>query len=157
LYTVIRISGSTITARRVTDGREITRDSSQFKLANAVMHEEGTKGGDSEDWREKVLMNYGSPFGQVLQPQAVPKQSSSAEETVVTGSSGHANQQLEELPTVQTEGGSTPTPTPRIRSSRPRRERRRPAFLADYVTGHVCINSDQKHVEYAIELNCSIN
>ena len=36
-YTVIRISGCTITARRVTDGREITRDSSQFKLANAVI------------------------------------------------------------------------------------------------------------------------
>ena len=133
-YTVIRISGSTITARRVTDGREITRDSSQFKLANAIMHEEGAKGGDSEDWREKLLMNYGSPSGQVVQPQAIPEQSGSTEETVATGSSGHTNQQLEELPAVQTEGGSTPTPTPRVRSSRPRRERRRPAYLADYVT-----------------------
>ena len=60
-YIVIRISGSTITARRVTDGREITRDSSQFKLANALMHEEGAKRGDSEDCRETLLMNSGSP------------------------------------------------------------------------------------------------
>ena len=30
-YTVTKISGSTITARRITDGREICRDSSQFK------------------------------------------------------------------------------------------------------------------------------
>ena len=60
-YTVIRISGSTITVRRVTDGRQITRDSSQFKLANAITHEEGAKGGDSEDWRETLLMNSGSP------------------------------------------------------------------------------------------------
>ena len=51
-YTVIRISGSTIKARRVTDGREICRDSSHFKLANAIMHEEGGKGGHCEDWRE---------------------------------------------------------------------------------------------------------
>jgi len=63
---------------------------------------------------EKLLMNYGSPSGQVVQPQAIPKQSGSAEETVATGSSGHTNQQLEELPTVQTEGGSTPTPSPRV-------------------------------------------
>jgi len=119
-YTVIRISGSTITARRVIDGREVTRDSSQFKLANALMHEESAKGRDSEDWREELLMNYGSPSEQVVQPQAIPEQSSSAEETVATESLGPANQWLEELPTVQTEGGSTPTPTPRVRSSRPR-------------------------------------
>ena len=32
-YTVTKISGSTITARRITDGREICRDSGQLKLA----------------------------------------------------------------------------------------------------------------------------
>jgi len=136
-YTVIRISGSTIMARRVTDGREITRDSSQFKLANAIMHEEGAKGGDSEDWRETLLMNSGNPSTvQSSSPvQAIPEQSDSAEETVANGSLGHANQQLEELPTVQTEEGSTSSsPTPRVQSSRPRRERRRPAYLTDYVT-----------------------
>ena len=45
------------TARRVTDGREISRDLSHFKLANAIMHEEGGKGRHCEDWRETLLMN----------------------------------------------------------------------------------------------------
>ena len=144
-YTVIRISGSTITARRATDGREITRDSSQFKLANAIMHEEGAKRGDSEDWRETLLMNSGSlvqssspvqaiPEQSDSAVQAIPEQSDSAEETVANGSSGHANHQLEELPTVQTEGSTSSSPTPRVQSSRPRRERRRPAYLTDYIT-----------------------
>ena len=133
-YTVIRISGSTITARRVTDGREIIRDSSQFKLANAIMHEESAKRGDSEDWRETLLMNSGSPVQSSSPVQAIPEQSDSSEETVANGSSGHANQQWEELPTVQTEGSTSSSPTPRVQSSRPRRERRLPAYLTDYVT-----------------------
>lgn len=146
-YTVIKISGSTITARRVTDGREICRDSSQFKLANAIMHEEGANGGNSEDWKETLLMNSGStnqPSGQVVQPQSIPEQSDSPEETDANGSPGHANQQLEDLPTIPTEEGSTSiSSTPRVESSRPRRELRRPAYLTDYVTWHVYINSDQ--------------
>ena len=71
-YTVIRISGSPITARRVTDGREICRDSSHFKLANAIMHGEGGEGGHCEDWRETLLMNTGStdqPSEESLQPR----------------------------------------------------------------------------------------
>ena len=126
-YTVIRISGSMITARRVTDGRKITRDSSQFKLANAIMHEEGAKGGDSEDWKETLLMNSGSPVQASSPVQAIPEQSDSAEETVANGSSTHANQQLEE-------GSTSSSPTPRVQSSRPRRERRRFVYLTDYIT-----------------------
>ena len=49
LYTVIRVEGSTITARRVTEAREICRDLNHFKLANAIMHEAGAKGGHCED------------------------------------------------------------------------------------------------------------
>ena len=36
-YTVIKISGSAITAPRITDGQEVRRDASQFKLANLLM------------------------------------------------------------------------------------------------------------------------
>ena len=114
---------------------KITRDSSQLKMANAIMHEEGAKGGNSEDWRETLLMNSGSPSGQVVQPQAIPEQSDSAEDIVANGPSGHANQQLEELSTVLTEEGSASgSSTSRVKSSRPRRERRRSAYLTDYVT-----------------------
>lgn len=38
-YNVTKISGSTITAGRITDGQEICRDSSQFKLAKAIMYQ----------------------------------------------------------------------------------------------------------------------
>ena len=38
-YTETKLSGFTINARRITDGRTICRDSSQFKLANAIMHQ----------------------------------------------------------------------------------------------------------------------
>lgn len=37
-YVVCNIHGSQITARRVTDGRTVYRDASQFKLANAVIN-----------------------------------------------------------------------------------------------------------------------
>ena len=37
-YVVVSIRGSQITARRVTDGRKVCRDASQFKLANAVIN-----------------------------------------------------------------------------------------------------------------------
>ena len=59
-YTVIKISGSAITARRITDGREVQRDASQFKLANVLMYQENVdESGQSEDWRETLLMGAG--------------------------------------------------------------------------------------------------
>ena len=59
-YTVIKISGSAITARRIKDGREVQRDASQFKLANVLMYQENVdESGQSEDWRETLLMGAG--------------------------------------------------------------------------------------------------
>ncbi|XP_015756644.1 PREDICTED: uncharacterized protein LOC107336095 [Acropora digitifera] len=59
-YTVIKISGSAITARRITGGREVRRDASQFKLANGLMYQENAdESGQSEDWRETLLMGVG--------------------------------------------------------------------------------------------------
>ena len=37
-YVVCSIRGSQVTARRVTDGRKVCRDASQFKLVNAVIN-----------------------------------------------------------------------------------------------------------------------
>ena len=37
-YTVIKISGSDITARRIADGQEVRRDANQFNLANVLMY-----------------------------------------------------------------------------------------------------------------------
>ena len=56
-YTVYRIDGSSIAARRVTDGREIYRDSSHFKLANMIVNSIDENRQDQEDWRETLLQN----------------------------------------------------------------------------------------------------
>lgn len=37
-YTVTRTEGSSIAASRITDGREVYRDTGQFKLANALIN-----------------------------------------------------------------------------------------------------------------------
>ena len=59
-YTVIKISGCAITARRVSDGGEVQRDASQFKLTNVVTYQENAdEGGQSEYWRETLLMGAG--------------------------------------------------------------------------------------------------
>ena len=60
-YTIYRINGSTIAARRATDGREICRDASHFKLANAVVQnmdgklEAGNVESNPEERRESTL------------------------------------------------------------------------------------------------------
>ena len=59
-YTVIEIRGSAITPRRITDGREVQRYASQFKLANVLMYQENAdEGGQGEECREKLLMGAG--------------------------------------------------------------------------------------------------
>ena len=68
LYTVIDVKGSTVTARRLYDGRTITRDGSKFKIANQLMEEENMASRDSDEaqedepeepdddlWREQVM------------------------------------------------------------------------------------------------------
>ena len=69
-YIVFKIEGSKISVRRVTDGREISRDASQFKLANTLVTDKqrGRSGENSNDndnnhdgdqnqlsWREDLL------------------------------------------------------------------------------------------------------
>ena len=52
-YTVIIVSGSSTTGRRVTDGRTICRDWSHFKLFNAIMHENEVRVGGKMSWRHQ--------------------------------------------------------------------------------------------------------
>ena len=121
-----------------------------------IVHEEGGKGGHCEDWRETLLMNTGStnqPSEEQLQPQNSPGQRDSLNEDVVNQSPKDASQQLQDYSSLSmTPAQETPRPVqdmtgltkhkPRPThdvpiaesSSRPRRERRRPAYLTDYVT-----------------------
>ena len=69
-YIIYKIEGSKISVRRVTDGREISRYASQFKLANTLVTDKqrGSSGENSNDndnnydgdqnqlsWRENLL------------------------------------------------------------------------------------------------------
>ena len=127
------------------------------------MHEEGGKGGHCEDWRETLLMNTGSTDQpseeslqsreELLQPQNSPGQRDSLNEDVINQSPKDANQQLQDYPSLSmTQAQETPRPVQDMAgltkhksrpahdvpiaesSSRPRRERRRPAYLTNYVT-----------------------
>lgn len=160
-YTIIRISGSTITARRVTDRREICRDSSHSKLANTIMHE-GGKGEHCEDWRETLLVNTDSADqsseewiqsqGEQLQPRDSPEHGGSIDENTLNQSPKDANLQSKDYqPLAMTPAQDTlrpvkdtatptkhrPRPAQNVpmaeSSSGPRRERRRPAYLTDCV------------------------
>ena len=66
-YIVTQVDSSSIVARRITDGRNVYRDSSQFKLANALIGDDSDQEIRSQgtelnhaDWRQGILMNAGS-------------------------------------------------------------------------------------------------
>ena len=78
-YTIYRINGSTIAARRVTDGREICRDASNVKLANAVVQnmdgklEAGNEESSPEEWRESLLSRANPDPNQDPNPEPSPE------------------------------------------------------------------------------------
>ena len=90
-YTITQIDGSRIAARRITDGRDVYRDASQFKLANALIEndpdeefvdKEGES--DSEEWRQHILQNV-SP--QPDPGKTVPDKNQQPRVTTATGQS----------------------------------------------------------------------
>ena len=96
------------------------RDASQFKIANALIQDNTSEERDdweeepsSEDWREKILLN-ANP--QLVQEEII----TNTEETTGTSNSDKVEQNK----------------PPEIAAAlpRPRRDRRRPDYLKDYVT-----------------------
>ena len=68
-------SRSALTARRITDGREVQQDASQFKLANVLMYQENAdESGQSEDWRETLLMGAGDMKDQPIYQKDVEQE-----------------------------------------------------------------------------------
>ncbi|KAK2547614.1 Uncharacterized protein P5673_032352 [Acropora cervicornis] len=154
-YTVIKISGSAITARRITDGGEVRRDASQFKLANILMYQENADdSGQSEGWRETLLMGVGDLKNEPSYHKDVewenlpepPEQETTAEPVQgnPTEQSGNGNSQQEggttavncqevDVPSPVVQDTSVPSSSS-TRPSRPKRTRRRPAYLNDFTT-----------------------
>ena len=117
---VTRIDGSSIAAKRITDGREVYRDASQFKIANSLIQENTSEENEDqeeqknqEDWREKILLN--------ANPHSVQEETkeSSAKEAAKTNTSAKADQSKQPMPAAAT---------------RPRHDRKRPEYLKDFVT-----------------------
>ena len=127
-YIIYRIAGSSIGARRITDGREIFRDASHFKLVRnqeeleeqyeLQLNHQKVKDDDHyqskrPDWRENILS----------------KRNVSEQDN--TSSNHQENQQAQPTP-VQHAELNQPEEQPTV--SRPQRTRRRPAYLEDYLT-----------------------
>jgi len=148
-------SRSAIPVRRITDGREVQRDASQFKLANVLMYQENVdESGQSEDWRETLLMGAGDMEDQPIYQKDVeqenllelPERETNAEpvQENPTEQSGSGSSQQEggttavncqevDVPSLAVQDTSVPSSSS-TRPSRPKRTRRRPAYLNDFVT-----------------------
>ena len=147
-YNVTRIDGSKITARRVTDGRIISRDASHFKLANSVI--------DSHDDTDNVKMKSNDTsngrmkteeiceYRQVLErrKEDIKIRAGESEEEIPPEDEPEIMEEHEELPspeTMENEETSSQRPerkpeTVQERTPRPRRATRRPKCYDDFVT-----------------------
>ena len=128
-YNIIEISGSTIEAKRKSDGRTMQRDASKFKLFH-----EARRG----DWRERLLRS--SRHNQPVTPnttEATPTQEGRNEETENEARQGgfkkdqNGNQQLD-IETGRQANRRQEVP----RRQLPQRTRRPPSKLKDYVVGY---------------------
>ena len=150
-YTVIEDKGSAVTARRITDGRELQQDASQLKIAKILMYQENADDGSQrEGWRDKLLMGAANMKDQPLSQKSVeqenlPEQKTTTEsvqEDPTEKSGGGGSQQEEAARAVNHEVGmlsSTVRDTSKpfsssTRPTRPKRTRRRPAYLSEFVT-----------------------
>ena len=95
------------------------RDASQFKIANVLIQDNTSEERDdreeeptSEDWREKILLNANLKS---VQEEII----TNTEEVFESSSSDKMENKPPELPAA---------------ANRPRRDRRRPDYLKDYVT-----------------------
>ena len=147
---MIKISGSATTARRITDGREVQRDASQFKLANVLMYQENVdESGQSGDWRETGDMKDQPIYQKDVEQEnflelpeqettAAPVQENPSEQSgsgssQQEGGTTAVNCQEVDMPSPAVQDTSVPSSSS-TRPSRPRRTRRRPAYLNDFIT-----------------------
>ena len=143
LYVVYSIQGSRITARRVTDGRTVCRDASQFKLANAMIntadeHETTEEAKPPPSVPEHERPGSRTPYNSEHErlgsrtPHNVPPNQKPA--NTETASTGNPEMPLEQAkPTPQHPSASSTPIVNQSPTTRPRRERHKPSYLKDYV------------------------
>ena len=136
-YVVCNIRGSQITARRVTDGRTVCRDASRFKLANAVINTIDKPGSSVEVQTPQAVPDLqtpekGTPHSVPPAPPAPP----APPDTVANAEKPQEPPSVEIIPEQETElvqGAQYNRPENRAAVTRPRRERRQPSYLKDYM------------------------
>ena len=130
-YVVCSIRGSQVTARRVTDGRTVCRDASQFKLANAVINTT-----DEPEKNEKVETAQAVPDIEIPEKETPPSAASDPPDTMANAEKPMEPPSAGIIPEQETEpeqGAEHNQPVDRPAVTRPRRERRQPSYLKDYV------------------------
>lgn len=152
-YIVFKVDGSRIGARRWRDGREVYRDASQFKLANAAIELEDTRSKEEDVAmdREELLMMARPERDTCLHVPMTPCQTRDTvavdQETqspsTDTQKSPHTGTSMQLSP-VHSPGVHDPrmhsprvqntrTPKESTQTERPRRSRQIPRYLMDYV------------------------
>ena len=133
-YVVCNIRGSQITARCVTDRRTVCRDASRFKLGNAVINTI-----DEPENSVEVQTPQAVPDLQIPEkgtPPSVPPVPPAPPDTVANAEKPQEPPSVEIIPEQETEpvqGVQYNQPVNRPAVTRPRRERRQPSYLKDYM------------------------
>ena len=130
-YVVCSIRGSQVTARRVTDGRTVCRDASQFKLANAVINTT-----DEPEKNEKVETAQAVPDIEIPEKETPPSAASDPPDTMANAEKPMEPPSAGIIPEQGTEpeqGAEHNQPVDKPVVTRSRRERRQPSYLKDYV------------------------
>jgi len=130
-YVVCSIRGSQITARRVTDGRTVCRDASQFKLANAVINTT-----DETEKSEEIQTPQAVPDLEIPEKGTPPSVRPVPPDTTANAEKPKEPPGVEIILEQETEPEQEAEhnqPVDRPAVTRPRRERRQPSYLKDYV------------------------
>ena len=126
-YVVCSIRGSQITARRVTDGRTVCRDASQFKLANAVINTT-----DEPEKNEEAQTPHSVPDLKIQEkkaPPSVPPDTTANAETKQSPSAETIPEPEPEPEPEQEQGAEKDQPVTKPALTRHRWERRQPLHL----------------------------
>ncbi|PFX12489.1 Uncharacterized protein K02A2.6 [Stylophora pistillata] len=130
-YIVYNICGSQITARRVTDGRTIYRDASQFKLANAGINTTNETEKSEEVQTPQAVPDLKIPEKET--PLSVPPVPPDAMANAEKPKEPTSAEMIPEQPNEPEQGVEHNQPANRPAVTRPRRERCQPHHLKDYV------------------------
>ena len=130
-YIVCSIRGTQITARRETDGRTICLDASQFKLGNAEINTTDEPEKSEEAQTPKVGPDLEIPEKET--PPSVPPVAPDTKANVEKPKEPPGAEITLGQDTEPEQGAEHSQPVDRLAVTIPRRERRQPSHLMDYV------------------------